>query len=340
MLPIQAMQGIRVLDLTRLLPGPLATQWMVGMGAEVIKIEEPGKGDYMRSMKPDGLFEQVNGGKKSVVLDLKSPAGQQQFHRLTATADVLIEGFRPGVMDRLNCGWNALRRVNPALIYVALTGYGSAGPYRDIAGHDVNYLAMAGVLDLIGEADGAPSIPGVQIADIAGGSMQALTSTLAALLERQRTGRGQFVDVSMMHGSAKLLQVAMAQLRTGTPLVRGEHVLGGRYACYRVYQTADDRYVAVGALETKFWKNLCGLLGCAEYAEHQFAGDPLRTQIIARVQAVFRERSAGEWWSLLKDRDVCVTPVRTLAEALGDLDEPVQGPIPALGEHTADFLGG
>ncbi|MBL8234574.1 MAG: CoA transferase [Bryobacterales bacterium] len=339
MLPIQAMHGIRVLDLTRLLPGPLATQWMAQMGAEVVKIEEPGKGDYMRSMKPEGLFEQVNAGKKSVVLDLKSPAGQQQFHRLAATADVLIEGFRPGVMDRLNCGWSALQIVNPSLIYVALTGYGSDGPYRDIAGHDVNYLAMAGVLDLMGDAGGAPSIPGVQIADIAGGSMQALTGTLAALLERQRTGRGQFVDVSMTHGSAKLLQVAMAQLRIGTPLVRGEHVLSGHYACYRVYQTADDRYVAVGALEAKFWKNLCGMLGCAEYAEHQFAEDPLRTQIIARLQAAFREHSAEEWWSLMKDRDVSVTPVRTLAEALGDFGEPGQGPVPALGEHTADFVG-
>jgi crotonobetainyl-CoA:carnitine CoA-transferase CaiB-like acyl-CoA transferase len=338
MLPIHAMTGIRVLDLTRLLPGPMATRWMVEMGAEVIKIEEPGAGDYMRTMKPEGLFEQVNGGKRSVVIDLKSGEGQKQLHRLAASADVLIEGFRPGVMERLNCGWTALNAVNPRLIYVALTGYGSTGPYRDMAGHDINYLAMAGVLDLTGKPDEAPAIPGVQIADLAGGSMQALIGTLAALLERQRTGRGRFVDVSMMHGSAKLLPVALAQEAIGRPLVRGRHVLGGHYACYRVYRTADGRYLAVGALERKFWSNLCRALGCEQWIEDQFADDPRRSEVIVGVQSIFATRAAAEWWRLLKDQDVCVTPVRSVAEALADLGQPALGRAPELGEDTSEFL--
>jgi crotonobetainyl-CoA:carnitine CoA-transferase CaiB-like acyl-CoA transferase len=338
MLPIQALTGIRVLDLTRLLPGPMATRWMVEMGAEVIKIEEPGTGDYMRTLKPEGLFEHVNGGKRSVVIDLKSAEGPKQLHRLAASADVFIEGFRPGVMERLNCGWTALSAVNPRLIYVALTGYGSKGPYRGMAGHDINYLAMSGVLDLMGDPEGAPAIPGVQIADLAGGSMQALTGTLAALLERQRTGRGQFVDVSMMHGSGRLLPVALAQQAAGRPLVRGRHVLGGHYACYHVYRARDGRYVAVGALEHKFWSNLCRALGCPQWIEDQFADDPRRSEVIAGLESAFATRTAVEWWGILKDQDVCVTPVRTVAEALADLGQPALGRAPELGEDTAEFL--
>lgn len=338
MLPIQALTGVRILDLTRLLPGPMATRWMVEMGAEVIKIEEPGQGDYMRTLRPEGLFEQVNGGKRSVVINLKSAEGQQQLQRLAASADVLIEGFRPGVMDRLNCGWETLRGMHPRLIYVALTGYGSTGPYRDIAGHDINYLAMAGVLDLTGDANGAPAVPGVQIADLAGGSMQALIGILAALLERQRTGVGQFIDVSMMHGSAKLLPVALAQQSIGKPLQRGRHVLGGHYACYRVYQTSEGRHVAVGALERKFWANLCRALGCEQWIADQFAEDPRRSEVIAGVQSIFASRTAAEWWEALKDRDVCVTPVRTVEEALPDLQFSQLDHVPALGEHTSDYL--
>ncbi|MCS7025614.1 MAG: CoA transferase [Bryobacteraceae bacterium] len=338
MLAIEALQGIRVLDLTRLLPGPLATQWMVQMGAEVIKIEEPGQGDPMRHMRPEGLFELVNRGKKSVVLNLKLASDQQRFHQLAASADLVVEGFRPGVMDRLNCGWQALHRQNPQLIYVAVTGYGSQGAFRDLAGHDVNYLAMAGVLDLIGEPEGPPTIPGIQIADIAGGSMQALIGALAALLKRRQTGCGQYVEINMMRGAASFLAVARAQLEGGAVPRRGQEVLSGRYACYHIYATADQRYIAVGALEAKFWRNLCEALGRPEYAAHQFAEDPQRSEIISVFQAIFRQRSAAEWWDMLKERDVCVTPVRTVAEAMADISFDFPGKVPALGEHTEEYL--
>ncbi|MDX1983768.1 MAG: CaiB/BaiF CoA-transferase family protein, partial [Bryobacteraceae bacterium] len=228
---------------------------------------------------------------------------------------------------------------NPALVYVALTGYGQHGPYRDMAGHDINYLAMAGVLDLIGPAGGAPVIPGVQIADLAAGSMRAVAGVLGALLERTRTGKGQLVDISMMHGSAMLLPLALAQLSDGAPPRRGCATLSGRYACYRIYEAGDGRYLAVGALEPRFWAVLCQALDCEEFIADQFADDPRRSQIILHLEAVFRRRSAADWFHQLRRLDACVTPIRTLEEAAADLGlvEPaLEGP--KLGEHTRQVL--
>ncbi|HUQ94575.1 MAG TPA: CaiB/BaiF CoA-transferase family protein [Bryobacteraceae bacterium] len=339
MLPISALPGTTILDLTRLLPGPMATQWLADMGATVIKVEEPGAGDSMRSMPPEGLFEQINRGKKSVAVDLKSTEGLAAFLRLSEKADVLIEGFRPGVMNRLGCGWNVLRQRNPRLVYVALTGYGSESPYKDLAGHDINYLAMAGVLDLIGPAKGAPVIPGVQIADLAGGSMYAVIGVLSALLARQRTGEGCFVDISMTHGSAKLLPIPLAQLRSGEPPRRGNEILSGRYACYNLYRTADGRYVAVGALEPKFWAALCRALGCEQFIEDQFAEGARREEILNAVGAHFVSRGAEEWFTTLRHLDTCVTPVRTVAEAAADLGLVAKGGVaPRLGEHSGELL--
>ncbi len=334
MFPFAALDDVTVLDLTRLLPGPMASQWMADMGATVIKVEEPGTGDYMRNMPPRGLFESINRGKKSVAVNLKTAEGLQDFLHLSGSADVVMEGFRPGVMDRLGCGWEALHARNPRLIYVALTGYGSAGPYRDLAGHDINYLAMSGVLDLIGMA------PGIQIADLAGGSMQALIGVLSALLERAHTGAGRFVDVSMTHGSALMLPIPLAQLANGAAAPRGEGLLSGRYACYNLYPTRDGRAVAVGALEPKFWTTLCRALGCEEFASEQFAEDPRRTGILQTLRAIFRKKDAAEWFRELKSLDACVTPVRTVAEAAADLGlgAPRPGAVPALGEHTELYL--
>ncbi|MBI3680563.1 MAG: CoA transferase [Acidobacteria bacterium] len=335
----QALNGTLILDLTRLLPGPMATQWLADMGASVVKVEEPGTGDYLRSMNPP-LFARINRGKKSVALNLKAEADLNAFLRLADTADVLMEGFRPGVMDRLGCGWEALHQRNPRLIYVALTGYGYSSPYRDLAGHDLNYLAMAGVLDLIGPAEGPPVIPGVQIADLASGSMQAVIGVLGALLERERAGEGQFVDVSMLHGSTLLLPVALAQLRAGRGPRRGIETLSGRYACYHVYPTRDGRWVAVGALEPKFWAALCQAIGCPQFIPEQYAEDPRRSQIIECLEAVFLTRDAEEWFVHLKHLDACVTPVRTVEEAARDLSllDPGPGAAPALGEHNAELL--
>ncbi len=317
----------------------MASAWLHDMGATVVKIEEPSVGDYLRSMNP-ALFEHINRGKLSVVLNLKTAMGREAFLRMADRADVVIEGFRPGVMDRLGCGYTVLRARNQRLVYTALTGYGYDSPYRNMAGHDVNYLALCGVLDLIGPAGGPPVIPGIQIADLAGGSMQAVTGVLAALLKRSRTGEGEFVDISMAHGSALLLPVAGAQAAAGRLQKRGEDMLSGRYACYNVYAARDGRYIAVGALEPKFWATLCRAIGVEAFINDQFAEDPRRSEILAAMRARFQERDAGQWFDLLKDMDACLTPVRTVAEAAAGFGwQPVSRiPAPRLGADTAAWL--
>lgn len=355
MLTIRALEGCRVIDLTRLLPGPAATQTLVNFGAEVIKVEEPGAGDPTRVMPISSLFDRVNRGKKSVVLNLKDPSERESFLHLVDTADVLIEQFRPGVMDRLGVGYPVLSARNSRLIYCALTGYGYDSPYRDLAGHDINYLALAGVLDLIGAAAGAPAIPGVQIADLSGGAQQAVTGILLALVAREKTGRGQFVDVSMLDGSAALLPIPLSNYEgAGRIPRRGQELLSGRYACYNVYQARDSRWLAVGALERKFWTTLCTLLECPELIADQFAEGPRREEILALIREKFAARDAEDWFAFFRGHDACVTPVRTLEEVLADehfrrhpigltpllSETPAteEGRSPKLGEHTHEIL--
>lgn len=316
-----ALEGIRILDLTRLLPGAVATQRLVEAGAEVIKVEQPSIGDYARDSYA-ALFEQTNWGKKSVEIDLK--ASKEFFLKLVRTADVLIEGFRPGVMDRLGLGYQFLSDLNPRLIYVALTGY---GPDSLLAGHDVNYLAMSGVLDLIRAADGTPVIPGVQIADLAGGSMQAVIGILLAIEERHRTGVGRRVDVSMTDGLHVLLPIAQAG---------GSDLLSGRYACYHVYRAAENSFVAVGALEAKFWGNLCRELGCEGLIDLQFAAD--QSGVIAGVAEKFMAATAEEWFLRIGDKDCCVTPVRVAAHGAAPQGQSSLARAPRLGEHNQEFL--
>jgi crotonobetainyl-CoA:carnitine CoA-transferase CaiB-like acyl-CoA transferase len=323
-----ALEGIRILDLTRLLPGAVATQWLAEFGAEVIKIEQPVIGDYARDSYA-ALFEQTNRGKKSVELDLKGQ--KESFLKLVRSADVLLEGFRPGVMDRLGFGYEALHSANPRLIYVALTGYGSDGPKALLAGHDINYLAMSGVLDVIGPA----VVPNVTIADIAGGSMQAIIGILLAIEARHRTGAGQRVDVSMTDGSTVLLPIARAG---------GSDLLSGKYACYHVYPAAENSYVAVGALEAKFWANLCRELGCEELIERQFVED--QPSLIAALERIFAGESAERWFERIGDKDCCLTPVRSVADGAAPLPQPKLSetpgcdlsPAPRLGEHNGELL--
>jgi alpha-methylacyl-CoA racemase len=311
-----ALEGIRILDLTRLLPGAVATQWLAESGAEVIKVEQPSIGDYARDSYP-ALFELTNLGKKSVEIDLKE--NKELFLKMILSADVVLEGFRPGVMDRLGLGYDALRKLNPRLIYVSLTGY---GPHDLRAGHDVNYLAMSGVLDLNRAADGTPVIPGIQIADLAGGSMQAVIGILLAIEERHRTGVGRRVDVSMTDGLDVLLPIARAG---------GSDLLSGKYACYRVYRAAHGTFVAVGALEPKFWANLCRELECEGLIELQFAEEQMA--VISVLASVFKTATAEEWFLRIGDKDCCVTPVRVAAQGAAP-----QGRAPRLGEHNEEFL--
>jgi crotonobetainyl-CoA:carnitine CoA-transferase CaiB-like acyl-CoA transferase len=327
-----ALEGLRILDLTRLLPGAMATQWLAEFGAEIIKVEQPTIGDGARASYT-ALFEQTNQGKKSVEIDLKS--GKESFFKLVRSADVVLEGFRPGVMERLGLSYEVLRDLNPRLIYVALTGYGGDGPHALLAGHDVNYLAMSGVLDLIRAESGEPVIPGIQIADLAGGSMQAVLGILLAVEARHRTGRGQRVDISMTEGSMALSVVARSQ----GPV----ELLSGRYACYHVYAAAENSFVAVGALEGKFWANLCRELGCEALVERQFAPD--QAALIMALGEVLKTATAEEWFERIGGKDCCLTPVRTAAHGaapliprLSETPGRAGARAPRLGEHNEELL--
>jgi len=348
---MMALDRIRVLDLTRLLPGAVATQWLADFGAEVIKIEQPGIGDYARSSFINGgenaIFPLTNRGKKSVEIDLKDARGRESFLKLARDADVVIEGFRPDVMDRLEVGYEVLRGVNARLIYCALTGYGAEGKFAALAGHDINYLALSGVLDLMGPRE-APALAGIQIADLAGGSMQAVIGILLALQARERTGCGQRVDVSMFAGSCALMQVPLSVYRgAGRAPERANELLSGRYACYQIYEAAEGSFVTVGALEPKFWVNLCRELQCEELIAQQYAED--QSKVKARLAAIFKTATAEQWFERIGAKDCCVAPVRNLKDAIGDYPHsPIpalsetpgraDGRAPKLGEHNRELL--
>lgn len=321
---MKPLEGITILDLTRLLPGAVATRYLAQHGAEVIKVEQPGEGDYARRMNAL-LFARTNGGKKSITLDLKDDRGLRILLKLAARADILIEGFRPGVMARLGLDYDHVSSINARLIYVSLTGYGQRGPYAGLAGHDINYIALGGLLGL-----NLPVIPGVQIGDLAGGSMQAIMGVLMALQERSITGRGRHVDVSMLDGVRSLLVVPLA----GT----GAETLTGRYACYNIYRCLDGRWIAVGALEPKFWATLCRRLGCEDLVPLQF-NDERRGHVKARLCGIFETKNAESWFELLRDSDCCVTPVRSVKEVAQEMGPAPDGvTAPELGEHTAEIL--
>lgn len=259
--------GLRVLDLTRLLPGPVATLHLADLGADVIKIEDTGPGDYARSMgarqgETSAFFRLINRNKRALRLDLKKAEGVAVFQRLTLSADVVIEGFRPGVMDKLGIGYTALSALNPRLVFCSISGYGQTGPYAQRAGHDINYIGYAGVLDQIGEAGRAPAVPNFQIGDLLGGALTPLVGLLAAVIDARATGRGRQVDVAMTDAVlAHAIFPLTGMLARRAPPPRGADLLSGGVPCYGVYATADGRYMAVGALEWKFWELLCDTLG-------------------------------------------------------------------------------
>lgn len=328
---MKPLSGMLVLDLTRLLPGGVATKQLADWGAEVVKIEQPSSGDYGRKMSP-AVFARINSGKKSIGLDLKKPRGREILLALARHADVLIEGNRPGVMHRLGLGFEDLHKANPRLVYVSLTGYGQSGPYAQLAGHDLNYMALGGVLSM-----NLPVIPGVQIADLVGGSMQAVTGILAALLDRAQSGLGRHVDVSMHAGVAALLTVPLAAwYDTGEEPLAGEGRLDGRYACYNLYQAGDGRWLAVGALEPKFWAELCRRLGRGDLIARQY--EEPQDNLKAAVAAIFRTRTAQEWFDELREGDCCVTPVLSVSEVAAGLKEEPGPPPPGLGDHTREIL--
>lgn len=326
------LDGVRVLDLSRLLPGPVCTLHLADLGADVVKVEDTGAGDYARALglapsgdgrtppaSPSAFFRMVNRNKRSLSLDLKADAGRAAFLRLARRADVIVESFRPGVVDRLGIGYAAVAAVNPRIVYCSITGYGQTGPYRDRPGHDINYLGYAGVLDQTGTAGGAPALSNLQVADLLGGAMNASTAILAAMLGADRTGNGTHVDIAMTEGALAHNILALHAVETfGRVKARGEDLLTGGVPCYGVYATQDGRYLAVGALEEKFWRALCEALERPDLAAGHLAtgraGDAARRQLAA----IFAQRTQAHWIERLAGVDCCVTPVLSLEETLVD----------------------
>ncbi|AUL99103.1 MAG TPA: CaiB/BaiF CoA-transferase family protein [Pseudothauera hydrothermalis] len=325
--------GLRVLDLTRLLPGPLATQHLADYGADVIKVEDTGAGDYARCLGPmcgdtSYLYRLVNRGKRSIRLDLKQPAGRELLLRLADDADVLVEGFRPGVMDKLGLGYAVLAERNPRLVYCSISGYGQDGPYAQRAGHDINYIGYAGVLDQIGAAGAAPALANLQIGDLLGGTLSSLVGMLVAVIDARTSGRGRHVDVSMTDAVLAHAIFPLAEvLAHGAVKPRGEDLLTGGVPCYGVYETADGRYMAVGALEEKFWHRVCEALGRADLKPAHLASGELGARARAELAAIFRSRTQAEWTAVFDPIDCCVTPVLPMQESLSDPQLVARGMI-------------
>jgi len=374
------LSDVRVLDLTRLLPGGFCSLLLADLGAEVLKVEDTGMGDYVRWAPPyygsedeqelgtrSALYLSLNRGKRSIRLDLKSEQGREALLRLVERHDVVLDGFRPGVLDRLGVGYEPMREANPALVFCAITGYGQDGPYAERAGHDMNYLGLVGLLGLTGARDGPPVQSAGQIADLGGGALMAAFGVLAALHESRRSGQGQMVDISMADGALSwLAMVAGRHFCDGGVPRRGEQQLAGGLICYLPYE-AKDGWVTCGALEPKFWAALCNGVGRPDLIESQFeapGSDPWR-----EIADVFRSRTRGEWRAFNDEHDCCVEPILDLDEALDselvrarqmvvEIDQPRLGtvrqlgtpvkmsrtpadptrPAPAFGEHTDAVL--
>jgi alpha-methylacyl-CoA racemase len=371
------LEGIRVLDLSRLLPGGFCSLLLADFGADVVKVEDTGMGDYVRWAPPafegaedsakGALFLSLNRGKRSVRVNLKEERGREVLLRLARDADVLLESFRPGVLDRLGVGYDRLRADNPRLVICAITGYGQDGPYVQRSGHDMNYLGLNGLLALTGERDGPPVQAAGQIADLGGGALMAAFGILAALRERDRSGEGQVVDVSMFDGALSWMAMVAARVfAAGERPRRGKEILGGAIVCYRPYACADG-WVTLGALEPKFWAAWCHGIGRPDLVEKQFERTGSETH--REVERIFRERTRDEWRAFASEHDCCLEPVLELEEALEselvraremviEFEQPGAGTVrglgmpvklsrtpgrvrrggPGLGEHTEEVL--
>lgn len=372
----QALAGLKILDASRLLPAALCTQMLADLGAEVLKVEEPGRGDYQRTFPPmgkvdSGTFLLCNRNKRSITLNLKSDEGKAVFKKLAAESDVVVEGFRPGVMKRLGLDYETLRQINPRLIYCAVSGFGQDGPYKMVAGHDLNYMGIIGALPLFSQAGGPPMVPGLLTADIGGGSLMAAYGILAAVLARQATGVGQMVDVSMMDGAMSFIAYHASEPMFGNCQPKGgEYRNTGGAPCYSIFRCNDGHYVTLGALEEHFWARFCDVAGVPELKQDQFPDGEARARQFEQLDRLFAQRSRAEWVELFFKHDIPGGPVNTMLEAFDDphvkaremvmhVDHPVEGripqlgfpvkfsgtpgrissPPPTLGQHTQEVLG-
>jgi crotonobetainyl-CoA:carnitine CoA-transferase CaiB-like acyl-CoA transferase len=377
------LDGIKVLDLTKLAPGPFCTMILADLGADVIKIEEPGPPTGRRAQQAGAAGTQGAGSrfasspynalgrnKKSIGINLKSGMGKEIYTRLAQRADVIVEEYRPGVAKRLGIDYEKLSSRNPRLIYCAITGFGQTGPYRDLVGHDINYIATAGVLSMFGRPGQPPTIPHNVIADYAGGGMHGAIGVLAALVARNQTGRGQYIDISMMDGSLALLAQAMSTFfSNGKVPRRGETINDGGIPNYNVYLTKDDKYITIAAIEPWFFANLCRALGHEDFIPYEY--DSSKRAEIARVfTETFKTRTRDEWFEILSKSDICAGRMLTLDEVPSDpqvlardmiveveapggkkvkqvgisakfSDTPgsIRSLAPELGQHTDEILG-
>jgi alpha-methylacyl-CoA racemase len=312
------LDGISVLDLASVGPAARASRWLADYGAIVVKIGPvPTQADVQ--ITPPFYAYSAHRGMQRLQIDLKAPPGRDVFLRLAARADVVIESFRPGVMDRLGIGYDAVRACNPRIVYCATTGYGQDGPHATWAGHDLNYLAVAGFLDCTGRGPGGrPPIPGATVADSAGGGLQAVIGILAALVRRSATGTGAYLDVAVADGVLALMSLQVDEyLATAAVPGPGHGMLTGRYACYDTYMAADGKWLSVAAIEPRFWANLCECLGLGRWAAHQ-TDDAVQDEIRADLRAAFATRDRDDWVAVLGPADTCVAPVLTVPELVAD----------------------
>lgn len=358
--------GIKILDLTRLLPGPMCTLHLADMGADVLKIEELSVGDYARLIPPmqnknSVFFHAINRNKRSVAIDLTKEEGRKLFLKLSEKADVVVESFRPGVVNKLGIDYDTLKKINPKLIYCSITGYGQTGPYRDKAGHDINFCAYSGVLERKGEF---PIIPDFQMSDIVGGSLNAAMGILAALVQQKMTGEGQYIDVSIMDGLVAHTTTALAQVNHGE-----KSFLTGDLPCYSIYETSDKKYMALGAMEFKFWERFCKAIDRDDLLLFQMVVDEEAQRVYNEIATIFKSNTKEFWTVKFKDIDCCVSPVLSLKETLNNeqmkarnmveiknypgegevlqfalplkfssFEFEIEMPAPLLGEHTEQEL--
>ena len=335
--------GLRVLDLTRLLPGPVCTLYLADLGADVVKVEDTGAGDYARNLgnapgSVSAFFLAVNRNKRSVAIDLKDPRGRDAFLALAARADVVVESFRPGVVTALGIGYDTVATANARIVYASISGYGQTGPRAAAAGHDINYLAYAGVLDQTGTRGGPPALCNLQIADLLGGAASAAIGILAALVGAQRSGQGRYVDVAMADAALAHNVFALHALEQwGRTLPRGEDLLTGGVPCYGVYPTQDGRWLAVGALEEKFWRRLCAVVGRPDLVAGQHAIGAEGERVRHELSAIFAGAPLARWVEAFAPADCCVTPVNTLDEALEDPQFAARGMVVARPDGSRQY---
>ena len=385
-----ALEGIKILDLTRAGPGPFCTWILADLGAEVIKIEAP----LTAGARQAGLFQltvgeseqskrmvaywATNRNKKSIGLNLKSEEGLRIFYQLAERTDVVVEGFRPGVVKRLGIDYESINKINPRVIYCSISGYGQDGPYRDLPGHDINYISIGGALNLIGERDGQPIIPLNLLADYGGGGMHAAVGILSALIARGKTGEGQYIDLSLMDSVISLLtDTTVNYFQHGVELKQGQLALGGSYPYYNVYKTKDGKFITIGCLEPGLWENLCREIGKEEFIpfhfEHEHTFHPPEgkkwEEISSYLKQLFLTRTRDEWFNILSQKDIPVGKVYSLDEVFTDpqvlhrkmvveVEHPTEGKVkqvgiairlsdtpakirsqpPTLGEHTEELL--